>query len=105
VRDPVRAPPGLVLTLIAVGRLAAAADARPTFFEGKTIRIVVGSSPGGGYDLSSRAIAPHLGRHIPGKPAVIVENMTGAGSLVAANYLDKIAKPDGLTFGVFSGMS
>src|SRR5574340_695902 len=80
----------------------------PTFaatssFEGKTIRIVVGYSAGGGYDLYARAIARHFGKHIPGKPAVIVENMTGAGSLIAANYLYKAAKPDGLTIGHFNG--
>ena len=79
------------------------AHAQPRFFEGKTIRIVVGYSAGGGYDTYSRAIARHLPRHIPGKPTVIVENMPGAGSLIAANYLYKVAKPDGLTIGNFGG--
>jgi tripartite-type tricarboxylate transporter receptor subunit TctC len=72
-------------------------------YEGKTIRIIVGYSPGGGYDMYARAIARHFGNHIPGKPTVIVENMTGAGSLIAANYLYKIAKPDGLSIGHFNG--
>lgn len=73
------------------------------FYKGKTVRIVVGYAPGGGYDLYARVIARHLGKHIPGNPTFIVENMPGAGSLVSANYLYKIAKPDGLTVGHFSG--
>jgi tripartite-type tricarboxylate transporter receptor subunit TctC len=64
---------------------------------------VVGFSAGGGYATYSRAIARHLGRHIPGKPTVIVENMPGAGSLIAANHLYKVARPDGLTLGNFAG--
>jgi tripartite-type tricarboxylate transporter receptor subunit TctC len=73
------------------------------FFKGKTIRVVVGYAPGGGYDLYARVIARHIGKHIAGNPAFIVENMPGAGSLVAANHLYKIAKPDGLTIGHFNG--
>jgi tripartite-type tricarboxylate transporter receptor subunit TctC len=69
------------------------------FYANKTIRIVVGFSPGGGMDIYARAIGRHLGKNIPGKPTVIVENMPGAGSLIAANYLFKQAKPDGLTIG------
>jgi tripartite-type tricarboxylate transporter receptor subunit TctC len=76
--------------------------ARP-YYEGKTVRIVVGLSPGGGYDLSARAIARHLGKHIPGNPAILVDNMPGAGSLVSANNLYRVAKPDGLTIGHFNG--
>ena len=71
------------------------------FYNNKTIRIVVGFSPGGGMDIYARAIGRHLGKNIPGKPTVIVENMPGAGSLIAANYLYKQAKPDGLTLGIF----
>lgn len=78
-------------------------SAQGKFYEGKTVRIVVGFSAGGGYDTYSRAIARHLGRHIPGKPTVIVENMPGAGSLIATNHLYKVAKPDGLTLGNFAG--
>ena len=73
------------------------------FFEGKTVRIIVGYSAGGGYDLYARTIARHMGKHIPGKPTIIVENMTGAGGLISANHLYKVAKPDGLTIGHFSG--
>jgi tripartite-type tricarboxylate transporter receptor subunit TctC len=73
------------------------------FYNNKTIRIVVGFSPGGGMDIYARAIGRHLGKNIPGKPNVIVENMPGAGSLIAANYLYKQAKPDGLTIGSWIG--
>jgi tripartite-type tricarboxylate transporter receptor subunit TctC len=94
---------GLRIVTLALLLAAVSADAQPPFFDGKTVRIVVGFSAGGGYDTYSRAIARHLGRHIPGRPSVIVENMPGAGSLIAANYLNKIAKPDGLTIGNFAG--
>ncbi|MBI4522622.1 MAG: hypothetical protein HY695_02285 [Deltaproteobacteria bacterium] len=77
--------------------------AQEDFYRGKTVRIVVGSAPGGGFDTYARAIARQLGKHIPGRPTVIVENMTGAGSLRSANYLYRVAKPDGLTIGHFLG--
>jgi tripartite-type tricarboxylate transporter receptor subunit TctC len=73
------------------------------FYKGKTVRIIVGFAPGGGFDIYSRTIARHLGRHIPGNPAIVVENMTGAGSLIAANHVYKVARPDGLTIGHFVG--
>ena len=73
------------------------------FYKGKTIRIVVGFSAGGGFDTYARAIARHMSKHISGQPAVVVENMTGAGSLIAANHVYKVAKPDGLTIGHFIG--
>jgi tripartite-type tricarboxylate transporter receptor subunit TctC len=73
------------------------------FYKGKTIRIVVGFSAGGGFDTYARAIARHMAKHIPGEPAIVVENMTGAGSLIAANHIYKVAKPDGLSIGHFIG--
>jgi tripartite-type tricarboxylate transporter receptor subunit TctC len=73
------------------------------FYKGKTIRIIVGGSAGGGFDTYSRVMARHMGKHIPGHPAVMVENMTGAGTLIAAKYLHSSAKPDGLAFGIFNG--
>ena len=73
------------------------------FYNGKAVRIVVGYAPGGGYDFYARVIARHMGKHIPGHPTFIVENMPGAGSLVSANHLFKIAKADGLTIGHFNG--
>lgn len=78
-----------------------AAGAAP-FYEGKTITIIVGYKPGGGYDRVTRLLARHLPKHIPGKPTVIVQNMPGANSIIAANHLYNIAKPDGLTVGTFN---
>jgi tripartite-type tricarboxylate transporter receptor subunit TctC len=72
-------------------------------YRGKTIRIVVGLAAGGGFDAYARAIARHLGKQLPGNPAVIVENMPGAGSLISANHVYRVAKPDGLTIGHFVG--
>jgi len=72
------------------------------FYKGKTIRFVVGFAPGGGYDLSARVVSRHMGKHIPGNPTIIVENMTGAGSLVAANYTANSARPDGLFVGIWN---
>jgi tripartite-type tricarboxylate transporter receptor subunit TctC len=74
------------------------------YYEGKTIRFVVGSAPGGGLDTYTRVLARHMGRHISGNPTIIVENMPGAGSLIAANHLYKAAKPDGLSIGNFIGI-
>ncbi|MCC6608104.1 MAG: hypothetical protein IT515_00325 [Burkholderiales bacterium] len=79
-----------------------AALAQP-FYAGKTVRIVVGLAPGGGFDTYARVIGRHLGKHIPGNPTVIVDNMPGAGSLVMTNFLYKVAAPDGLTIGHFDG--
>jgi tripartite-type tricarboxylate transporter receptor subunit TctC len=73
------------------------------FFQGKTVRIVVGTSPGGGFDVYSRALARHMGRYTPGNPTFIVENMPGAGHRIAANHVYKVARPDGLTIGNFFG--
>jgi len=73
------------------------------FYQGKTLRIVVGLSAGGGYDLYTRTIARDMGRHIAGNPSITVENMAGAGSLIATNHIYKVAKPDGLTIGHFLG--
>jgi tripartite-type tricarboxylate transporter receptor subunit TctC len=82
---------------------APAADGAAPFYEGKALRLIVGFSPGGGFDTYSRVIGRHLGHHIPGNPSVVVENMTGAASLVAANHVYKVAKPDGLTMLNFHG--
>src|SRR6266545_445814 len=77
--------------------------AQETFFKGKTIRIIVAAAPGGGYDTYSRLIARHMGKHIPGNPVIAVENMEGAGGLIAANHIFKVAKADGLTIGHIIG--
>lgn len=73
------------------------------FYKGKTIRVIVGGSPGGGFDIYTRAMARHMGKHIPGNPTLIVENMTGAGTFIAAKYVHSSAKPDGLSIGMFNG--
>ena len=67
------------------------------------MRIIVGAAAGGGYDTYSRTIARHMGKHIPGNPSLVVENMPGAGFLISANHMYKVAKPDGLTIGHFIG--
>ena len=72
------------------------------FYKGKTIRFVVGFAAGGGYDLAARIVGRHIGKHIPGNPTIVVENMTGAGSLIAANYTYNSAKPDGLFVGIWN---
>ena len=77
--------------------------AQQPFYQGKTIRLIVSQSPGGGFDTYSRTIARHMFKHIAGKPTIIVQNMPGAGNLIATNYLYNIAKPDGLTVGNFVG--
>jgi len=74
--------------------------AQTPFYEGKTVRIVVGFSPGGTYDVWARLMAHHMNKYVPGSPAFLVQNMTGGGSMVAANYIYNVAKPDGLTFGL-----
>jgi tripartite-type tricarboxylate transporter receptor subunit TctC len=84
-----------------IGPILSVADYHPAlaqdFYKDKIIRFIVGQAAGGGYDTYTRIIAQQMIKHIPGHPAVTVENMTGAGSLVAANYLYNTAKTDGLT--------
>ena len=72
------------------------------YYEGKRITIIVGFGPGGGYDRMARLLAKHLPKYIPGKPPVIVENMEGASSIICANHIYNLAKPDGLTIGTFN---
>ena len=88
------------LVLVLVPSLSLGAD---DFFKGKTIRFVVGFSPGGGFDTYTRLIARHFGKHVPGNPRTVVQNRTGAGSMIAANYIYNRAKPDGLTIGNWIG--
>ncbi len=93
----------VVSLLVVLGLAVVPATAQDDFYRGKTVRIIVGFSAGGGFDTFARTFARHAGRHLPGTPTVIVENMPGAGSLIAANHLYKVAKPDGLTIGHFIG--
>jgi tripartite-type tricarboxylate transporter receptor subunit TctC len=71
------------------------------FYKGRSVQLIVGFSAGGGYDLYARVLARHMGRHIPGNPSVVPQNMPGAGSVKAANYLYNVAPKDGTVFGIF----
>jgi tripartite-type tricarboxylate transporter receptor subunit TctC len=73
------------------------------FYKGKTVRVIVGGTAGGGFDVYTRAMTRHMGKHVPGNPSFIVENMTGAATRIAAKYIHSAAKPDGLTFGIING--
>ena len=88
--------------VVAILALLCAAGASAQNFAGKTVTIIVGYKAGGGYDATARLLARHLPKHIPGKPTVIVQNMPGANSIIAANHMYNVAKPDGLTIGTFN---
>jgi tripartite-type tricarboxylate transporter receptor subunit TctC len=91
----------LLLPLASLGSLAQAQEEK-TFYTGKTIQLFVSSGPGATTDISARLVGRYLGKHIPGNPNIIVQNMPGGGGLVGANYLFNVAKPDGLTLGAIS---
>lgn len=78
------------------------AQGQQTTFAGKTLTLIVGYPPGGGYDRIARLVALYLPKYLPGNPAVIIQNMSGANSIIAANYVYNQAKSDGLTIGVFN---
>jgi tripartite-type tricarboxylate transporter receptor subunit TctC len=88
---------GLAVFLVFTCSAQRSSAAEPPFYAGKTITIVAGFAPGGTIDLRARLIARYLAKYIPGNPAIVVQNKTGAGGLVAANYVFGVAKPDGLT--------
>jgi tripartite-type tricarboxylate transporter receptor subunit TctC len=92
----------LVAGLLAIGAPIAAADEVADFYSGKTIQVIIGYSVGGGYDLYARTLAHYMGKHIPGNPTLVPQNMPGAGSLRAANYLAKAAPKDGTFIGTFA---
>lgn len=87
---------GKCIVLGLVLAAAAPAWAQGSFYEGKTVSVVIGAS-GGSLEIAARIVARHLGKHLPGNPNVIVQNMTGAAHLVATNHVYNVAKPDGLT--------
>jgi tripartite-type tricarboxylate transporter receptor subunit TctC len=87
---------GLVLGLLQAGDL----HAQSSFYQKKNIQVIIGSAPGGLYDRWARLFAQHMGKYIPGNPNLLAQNMPGGGSMVAANYLYGLAKPDGLTIGM-----
>src|SRR5712691_981708 len=84
------------------GLVIAVPAAAQDFYKGKTINLIVGNAPGGGYDHYARLLARHMPRYIPGEPNVIVKNMPGAGGMVFSNYLYSQAPRDGLTIGMMS---
>src|SRR6202011_5916615 len=93
----------IVAAAIALLFAAPASAAETTsFYAGKTVRILVGFSPGGGYDVYARELGRFLGRHIPGNPSVVVQNMVGAGSLKAVNFLYNAAPRDGTVMATFA---
>jgi tripartite-type tricarboxylate transporter receptor subunit TctC len=93
---------GVVAVALMLSTTAGSAQSPSDFYSGKQVTIVVGYAPGGGYDLSARLAARFMGKHIPGNPSVIVQNMPGAGSLRAANHLYSTAPKDGLVIGTFA---
>ena len=86
---------------VALTMAAATADAQSTeAFAGKTVRVIIGYGPGGGFDQWGRTVARHIGAHLPGNPTVVAENMPGAGSFVAASYIYSIAPKDGTVMAI-----
>src|SRR5882672_2365548 len=80
------------------------ASAQPvdSFYRGKTVSVIIGYPPAGANDFYARALARHIGKHIPGNPTVIPRNMPGGGSLVAANHIFNVAPTDGTTLGLIA---
>jgi tripartite-type tricarboxylate transporter receptor subunit TctC len=96
----------LVLAITSLlGVLGATKASADDFYKGKTIRFIVGFAAGGGYDAYARTIARYINRHIPGNPSTVVENMDGAGSVIAANYLYNRAEKNGLTVGIWNSQN
>jgi tripartite-type tricarboxylate transporter receptor subunit TctC len=96
--------PALCGALLAVAALPGPAGAADAYFKDKQIRLIVGSAPGGGYDAYGRLLSQYMKQHIPGNPTIIVQNMPGAGSLVAANYIYNVAPKDGTAIGAVNAM-
>src|SRR5437762_4964030 len=95
----IRRPPVLFFVLGLLGP-AQAQDDVAAFYRGKQVRLVVGTAPGGGYDLFARIVARHIAAHIPGQPTVIVQNQPAAGGLVMTNQLYALGPKDGTVIGV-----
>jgi len=93
---------GLCLVLFVQTASIAGAPSVADFYQGKVLTLIVGFGPGGGFDVDGRLLARHMGRHIPGHPAIVVQNMPGAGTLVATNYLYNLAPKDGTQFGIIA---
>ncbi len=89
--------------VVALAALAAPAAAQAPTLAGKTVNLIIGFGPGGGYDLWGRAVARHMSRHLPGNPTIVPQNMPGAGSLNAANHIYNVAPKDGTAIGIIAG--
>src|SRR5215831_14912890 len=93
---------GAVALCLVAATASVQADAVTDFYRGKTLSLIAGFPPGGGYDTYVRIVARHFGRFVPGEPAVVPSNMPGAGSLTAANHIYRNAAPDGLALAMFA---
>src|SRR5919109_604479 len=94
--------PALAVAALFAGAMPAQAQSVEDFYRGKSITLAIGFTPGGGYDLYARHLARHMGKHIPGRPVIVPQNMAGAGSLRAANFIYSAAPKDGTAFGTFA---
>jgi tripartite-type tricarboxylate transporter receptor subunit TctC len=92
----------LVVSLLTGGAVASASAQSPPSLAGKTVQMLIGFGPGGGYDLWGRVVARHIGKHLPGNPTVVPQNMPGAGSFVAANNIYNLAPKDGSVLGIIA---
>src|SRR5215510_11290771 len=92
----------IVALACVIWAFGARAQSVEEFYKGKTVNLIIGYSVGGGYDLYARQLARHIGKYIPGRPTIVPQNMTGAGSLRAASYLYTAAPKDGTAFGTFA---
>ena len=98
-----RKPWALVLALVLLMTpVSARAQTVAEFYRGKTVNVYIGVGVGGEYDLQARLVARHIGKHIPGKPTVVPQNMTGAGGLRMINYLYNVAPKDGTNIGMIA---
>jgi tripartite-type tricarboxylate transporter receptor subunit TctC len=91
---------GLASSLLVLGMVPARAQA--DVFAGKTVQMIIGFGPGGGYDLWGRTVSRHIGKHLPGKPNVVPQNMPGAGSFVATSHIYHAAPKDGTALGIIA---
>jgi tripartite-type tricarboxylate transporter receptor subunit TctC len=93
----------ITAAVAALAAITAPAAAQAPNLAGKTVNLIIGFGPGGGYDLWGRAVSRHIGKHLPGNPTVVPQNMPGAGSLNAANHIYNVAPKDGTAIGLISG--
>jgi tripartite-type tricarboxylate transporter receptor subunit TctC len=94
--------PAFAIAVLLLAPSTVRANEVADFYRGRQVDLIVGNSPGGGYDVYGRLLARHIGKYIPGNPTVVVQNMPGAGSLRAANYIYSVAPRDGTAFGLFA---